>query len=169
MEFEQILQLIDHVSQSSLSSFQYEGEHLKLSMECGRMKEQKTCETAAACGSVENKSTETEATSAHSAREQLAIERPSLDDKAAAEGKQGSIVKSPLVGVFYAAPAEGADPFVKPGDAVKKGDVLAIVEAMKLMNEIESELDGTITEIYVKNGEMVEYGQPLFCIREETR
>ena len=72
------------------------------------------------------------------------------------------IVTSPLVGVFYAAPAEDAEAFVKVGDTVKKGQVLAIVEAMKLMNEIESEYDGTITEVLVENGQAVEYGQPLF-------
>jgi len=74
-------------------------------------------------------------------------------------------VKSPLVGTFYAAPSEDADPFVKIGDKVKKGQVLAIVEAMKLMNDIESDFDGEIAEIYVENGQPVEYGQPLFCIR----
>lgn len=74
-------------------------------------------------------------------------------------------MKSPLVGTFYAAPSEDADPFVKIGDKVKKGQVLAIVEAMKLMNDIESDFDGEIAEIYVENGQPVEYGQPLFCIR----
>ena len=77
----------------------------------------------------------------------------------------GNIVKSPLVGTFYAAPSEDADPFVKIGDKVKRGQVLAIVEAMKLMNDIESDFDGEIAEIYVENGQPVEYGQPLFCIR----
>ena len=74
-------------------------------------------------------------------------------------------MKSPLVGTFYAAPSEDADPFVKIGDKVKKGQVLAIVEAMKLMKDIESDFDGEIAEIYVENGQPVEYGQPLFCIR----
>ena len=77
---------------------------------------------------------------------------------------EGMIVKSPLVGTFYAAPAEDADPFVSVGDPVKKGQTLAIVEAMKLMNEIESDFDGKVAEIYVENGQAVEYGQPLFRI-----
>ena len=82
-----------------------------------------------------------------------------------AEGElKGNVVKSPLVGTFYAAPAEDADPFVKVGDSVKEGQVLAIVEAMKLMNEIESDFTGTVTEILVENGQAVEYGQPLFVI-----
>lgn len=72
------------------------------------------------------------------------------------------VITSPLVGVFYAAPAEDAEAFVQVGDTVRKGQVLAIVEAMKLMNEIESDYDGTITEIFVENGQPVEYGQPLF-------
>ena len=73
-------------------------------------------------------------------------------------------VASPLVGTFYAAPAEDADPFVRTGDKIKQGQVLAIVEAMKLMNDIESEYEGEIAEIYVENGQSVEYGQPLFRI-----
>ena len=77
---------------------------------------------------------------------------------------EGQIVKSPLVGTFYAAPSEDAEPFVSVGDQVKKGQTLAIVEAMKLMNEIESDFDGKVAEIYVENGQAVEYGQPLFRI-----
>lgn len=83
----------------------------------------------------------------------------------ASQKPAGKIVESPLVGTFYAAPAEDAAPFVSVGDTVKKGQTLAIIEAMKLMNEIESEYDGTIAEILVENGQPVEYGQPLFCIQ----
>ena len=75
-----------------------------------------------------------------------------------------NIVKSPLVGTFSVAPAQDAPPFVQVGDVVKKGQVLAIVEAMKLMNDIESDFDGKIVEIFVSNGESVEFGQPLFAI-----
>ena len=82
-----------------------------------------------------------------------------------AAAPEGNIVKSPLVGTFYAAPAEDAEPFVKVGDSVKEGQVLAIVEAMKLMNEIESDFTGTVAEILVENGQAVEYGQPLFVIK----
>ena len=73
-------------------------------------------------------------------------------------------VKSPMVGVFYAAPSPDAQPYVQVGSKVKKGDVLCIIEAMKLMNDIESDFDGKIVEIYVENGDAVEYGQPLFCV-----
>ena len=74
-------------------------------------------------------------------------------------------VESPVVGLFYAAPAENAAPYVSLGDRVKKGQVLCIVEAMKLMNEISAEEDGVIAEICVSNGQMVEYGTELFRIR----
>ena len=73
-------------------------------------------------------------------------------------------IKSPMVGMFYEAPSPGADPFVKVGSKVKKGDILCIIEAMKLLNEITSDVDGEIVDICVNNGEVVEYGQPLYKI-----
>jgi acetyl-CoA carboxylase biotin carboxyl carrier protein len=75
------------------------------------------------------------------------------------------IVKSPIVGTFYASPSPDADPFVKVGDRVSTGQVLCIVEAMKLMNEIESDFAGEIVKMYVNSGQPVEYGQPLFAIK----
>ena len=75
------------------------------------------------------------------------------------------IVKSPLVGTFYGSPAPGAEPFASPGDMVTKGQVIGIVEAMKLMNEIESDAAGEIVKCLVANGQPVEYGQPLYSIR----
>lgn len=83
---------------------------------------------------------------------------------AAAESANKKYIRSPFVGTFYAAPSPDADPFVKVGQSVAKGDVLCIVEAMKLMNEIEAESSGTITEILVNNAEPVEYDQPIFVI-----
>lgn len=74
-------------------------------------------------------------------------------------------VRSPMVGVFYAAPAENAEPYVSIGDRVTQGSTLCIIEAMKLMNEIRAEESGTITEICVKNGQVVDYGTELFRIR----
>jgi len=73
-------------------------------------------------------------------------------------------VESPMVGTFYRAPAPGVDPYVKEGDPVQKGTVLCIIEAMKLMNEIESEIAGRVVKILVENGQPVEYGQPLFLV-----
>lgn len=74
-------------------------------------------------------------------------------------------ISSPMVGVFYAAPAEDADPYVQVGDRVKKGQILCIVEAMKLMNEIVAETDGQIVEICAQNGQVVDFGCPLFRIK----
>ena len=74
-------------------------------------------------------------------------------------------VKSPMVGTFYRSPAPGAEPFVKIGDRVKKGKTLCIIEAMKLMNEIESELDGVVLDVYPENAQPVEYGERLFLIQ----
>ena len=78
--------------------------------------------------------------------------------------KEGTLVLAPTVGVFYSAPSPDARPFVEVGDQVKKGDTLCIIEAMKLMNEIPAEVDGTIAEVCVGNGQVVEYNQPLFRI-----
>jgi acetyl-CoA carboxylase biotin carboxyl carrier protein len=75
------------------------------------------------------------------------------------------IMKSPIVGTFYAAPAPNAPPFVQVGDVVQLGQVLCIIEAMKLMNELEAEVAGEITRIYVESGQPVEYGQSLFAIK----
>ncbi len=75
------------------------------------------------------------------------------------------ILKSPIVGTFYEAPSPGAPPFVKLGDAVKEGQVLCIIEAMKLMNEIEADVSGVIVKMFVANGSPVEYGMPLFGIK----
>lgn len=90
---------------------------------------------------------------------------PSTTVELAPSEPEGNVIKSPLVGVFYSAPAAGEKPFVKIGSHVKKGQVLAIIEAMKMMNEIESEYDGVVTNIFCTNEQSVEYGQPLFEIK----
>ena len=98
-------------------------------------------------------------------KELSASEKKQASDTVISNGEPtGNTVKSPLVGTFYAAPAEDAESFVKVGDRVEKGQTLGIVEAMKLMNEIESDYSGTVAEILVNNQEGVEYGQPLFRI-----
>ena len=78
---------------------------------------------------------------------------------------EGNVVKSPMVGTFYSKPSPTAEPFVTVGSKVKKGDTLCIIEAMKLMNEIESEFDGEVVEILLKDGDTVDYGKPLFIIK----
>lgn len=167
MEFEQILKLIDHVSASHLESFCYESDGLKLTLNnkiapviVAGMPGQ-TVAAAANEMAYENNA-------ASSKTENKAETKKEIKTEIITEAKEkadGNIVKSPLVGTFYAAPSEDAQPFVKVGDKVKKGQILAIVEAMKLMNDIESDFDGEITEIYVENGQPVEYGQPLFSIK----
>ncbi|SCC92720.1 acetyl CoA carboxylase, BCCP subunit [Thiomonas sp. X19] len=76
----------------------------------------------------------------------------------------GKLIKSPMVGTFYRSSAPGAKPFVEVGDTVKQGQAVCIVEAMKILNEIESDIDGVVKEILVDNGQAVEYGQPLFVL-----
>lgn len=83
---------------------------------------------------------------------------------AAKEEITGDAIKSPMVGTFYRAPSPGSEPFVKVGQVVREGDTLCIIEAMKILNEIDAEKSGTITRVLVENGQAVEYGQPLFII-----
>jgi acetyl-CoA carboxylase biotin carboxyl carrier protein len=82
----------------------------------------------------------------------------------AAEAPAGHAVKSPMVGTFYRASSPGAKPFVEVGSQIKQGDTVCIIEAMKILNEIEADKSGTITQILCENGQAVEYGQPLFII-----
>lgn len=147
MKFENLIELINAVSESELTGFQYEENDVKIKLS---KKEDKVQVVNAGAGNVA-------APAASEAADNSAEE--------AGQKLSGKIVESPLVGTFYAAPSEDAAPFVSVGDTVKKGQTLAIVEAMKLMNEIESEYDGVIEEVLVENGQAVEYGQPLFVIR----
>lgn len=89
-----------------------------------------------------------------------AVETPQIEEKKS----EGTPLTGPMVGTFYRAPSPGADPFVQVGDKVKKGQVVCIIEAMKLLNEVEAEQEGTIREICVDNGQPVEFGQPLFIL-----
>ncbi len=94
-----------------------------------------------------------------------AAHAPPVHGRPAEEEPGLHVIQSPIVGTFYDAPSPGAPPFVKPGDTVENGQVLCIIEAMKLMNEIESDLAGEIVKKLVNNGQPVEYGQALFAIR----
>ena len=98
------------------------------------------------------------------AQANVAIEAPAVSAASAEQGDYIS-VRSPMIGVFYAAPAENADPYVNIGDRVQSGQTLCIIEAMKLMNEIPAEVSGEIMEICVKNGQTVDYGCELFRLR----
>ncbi len=106
-----------------------------------------------------------ERTTSQIVQSQPVVEKTENKQESETKEEQGNIVKSPMVGTFYLRPDPNSAPYVEVGKTVKKGDVLCIIEAMKLMNEIESEFDGTIAEILVEDGEMVEYGKPLFRIR----
>lgn len=159
MEFENLIQLIQTVSDSSLTGFKYEEDGIKLNLK----KETMMVQTGGASVTVPTEILTNMPLQASNIQTVNAASAEANVTEAALE-KEGRLIKSPLVGTFYAAPAEDAAPFVASGDAVKKGQVIAIVEAMKLMNDIESEFDGTIAEVLVENGEIVEYGQPLFRI-----
>lgn len=154
MEFKNLLTLIQAVSDSELTGLKYEEKGVKIHL----TKEKETVIATQCAGPT-----------VEFAAGKVAASTPEVKDETTEQEAEtgtadGKIVKSPLVGTFYAAPAEDAQPYISVGDTVKKGQVLAIVEAMKLMNEIESDYDGTIAEILVENGQGVEYGQPLFRI-----
>lgn len=153
MEFENILTLIKTVSDSELTNFKYEENGVKLSLS---KRQNQVVSSVTYEPSVINETAK--AAPSPQKTESIVEKQDTLEDLS------GNIIKSPLVGTFYTAPSEDADAYVKVGDKVKKGQTLAIIEAMKLMNEIESEFDGNISEVYVENGQAVEYGQPLFKV-----
>ena len=149
MKMEELLQLIDAVSESDLTELEYKDENAEISLK----KKLQPIQSA-------------QQTEEVSCTEEI-VQQKAILNKNEADGleqKKGKIVTAPLVGTFYAAPAEDEEPFVKVGDRVEKGQIVAIIEAMKLMNEIESDFAGTVTEVFVENGQSVEYGQPLFAV-----
>lgn len=161
MNIDEIIQLIQAVSENKLTSFELEEGNMKLSLKC--KKEQPQIVTVAAPSmdqaAVQMLNTAAGAGITVSQVQETAVQTAGVDigsDK---------VVTSPLVGTFYESSSPDADAFVKVGDTVKKGQVLGIIEAMKLMNEIESEYDGVVEAILVSNEEVVEYGQPLFRIK----
>ena len=174
MEIKEIIKLIEAVSQNGLTSFVLEEDGSKLSMK----KEKDTIVTnntvLPASGAFTGGNDSGAAAMVNAAMANVAMANAGLTAaapvSASAEAEPVSIgsekvVTSPLVGTFYDASSPDADSFVKVGDTVKKGQVLGIIEAMKLMNEIESEFDGVVEAILVKPEEVVEYGQPLFRIK----
>jgi len=142
MEYEQIKQLMEDMGNSKLSSLDIEFPNgIKIKME--KKEENNNILKVENAKEIENETTE-----------------KSTADKRT----EGTIITSPMVGTFYMKSSPNSNPYVEVGSIVKKGDILCIIEAMKLMNEIESEYDGKIVEIFVKDGESVEYGKPLFRI-----
>lgn len=146
MEYEKIKQLMEDMGNSKLTSIDIDfPDGTKISMK----KEEKQTTIVNNVSSRNNIQEENDETKVDEKKE---------------DSRKLNIIKSPMVGTFYLKPSPTADPYVEIGKEVKKGDTVCIVEAMKLMNEIESEFDGKIAEIYVKDGEAVGYGEPLFGI-----
>ena len=144
MEYEKIKQLMDDMGNSKLSSIDIDfPDGTKISM---KKNENVEISTKAMKSSIQDVK-----------KEESELEQSSNENT-------GKIVNSPMVGTFYIKPNPSANPYVEVGKKVNKGDVLCIIEAMKLMNEIESEFDGEIAEIFIKDDEAVEYGKALFRI-----
>ena len=150
MEYEKIKQLIDDMSNSQLTELNVEfPEGVKISMK--KDDNQKLSNTV----QVDNSSIHLESSP---------IQQDKKEIKKVIEEISGHIVKSPMVGTFYLKPSPTSNPYVEVGKEIKKGDTLCIIEAMKLMNEIESEYSGKVKEILVQDGEPVEFGTELFVI-----
>ncbi len=144
MEYDKIKQLMDDMGNSKLTSVDIEfPDGTKVKMEKNNEK-QTIVETQIA-----EKTTNT-------VRE---------EEEKKPEKEEGNIITSPMIGTFYSKSSPTSEPYVEVGTTVKKGDVLCIIEAMKLMNEIESEYNGTVVEIFAKDGDAIEYGKPLFRIK----
>lgn len=145
---DEIFSIIDKTKEAGLEGFEYRDQDTKIKIRCGETavsRDRATLPVASAA-----------VPDAASSGEDLP--EPALSDENCVT------VDAPIVGTFYRAPAEDAKPFVSVGDPVKKGQVVGIIEAMKLMNEIEADCDGTVQEILAENGRLVEYGQPLVRI-----
>ena len=148
MEYDKIKQLMDDMGNSKLTSIEIDfPDGMKISM---KKEEKQVVKVTEVQEVVESKNTES---------------NENVKQKTAEPQEENcNIVKSPMVGTFYLKPSPDSEAFVQVGQRVKKGDTLCIIEAMKLMNEIESEFDGEVVEVLLKDGEMVEYGKPLFKI-----
>jgi acetyl-CoA carboxylase biotin carboxyl carrier protein len=162
LNFKEILELIDKVSESGIGAVEVEQAGTKVRIE-GKPAQQQVQVISASQSQGETSSAPAPMVfSAPPATETKAEEKKRLEE----ESEAGlHIITSPIVGTFYRAPNPESSVFVNEGDRVSKGKVLCIIEAMKLMNEIESEIDGTIVKIYPSNGQPVEYGEKLFAVK----
>lgn len=158
MEIQDIIKLMEAVTENGLTSFKIEENGFKLSIK-------KEKEIVSAAGIPQKQTEGTAGSYNQPASSVLTAAGEGIKESAAEEICSDKIVVSPLVGTFYHASSEDCPPFVKVGDCVKKGQTLGIIEAMKLMNEIECDYDGVVDAILVGNEDVVEYGQPLFRIR----
>lgn len=171
MTIDEIVRLIEAVSDNGLTSFVYEEGDQKLVLKKKKKKNAAPAPVAPVVISQPAAPMMSPMAMPMAAPVEMAAQAAGVEvevrEKAEAADMIGSdsVVTSPLVGTFYNAASPETEPFVKVGDTVKKGQVLGIIEAMKLMNEIESEFDGVVEAILVNNEDVVEYGQPLFRIR----
>jgi len=169
MDYKNIEELIKSVSDSKLTSFEIDTEGMKIKME--KKEKQVVAERVPVSAEFNESVIEDSLNSKNIATNQVPAENLESKIASAIENEPKIIpdenifvVKSPIVGTVYTSPSAELKSFVKVGSEVKKGDTLCILEAMKLMNEIESEVDGEIVEVLASNEDMVEYGQPLFKI-----
>ena len=158
MDYEQIKKLIDDMGSANIDELEIEfPEGMKISMKKNTEKEVVVAN---------NMQTQPQTQSISNAVPTIQVNTENNVVKEQQKCEENyKVIKSPMVGTFYASPSPDKDAFVKVGDNVKKGQVVCIVEAMKLMNEIESEFDGEIVEVCANNGDVVEYGMPLFKIK----
>ncbi len=157
MKHSEILELIDRVAERGIASIEIEHAGTKVKIE-GKSSQPQVFHVA------EMKSESS--SPAPVAAAPTAAEVKAAEKKAEEESEAGlHIITSPIVGTFYRSPSPESGPFVNVGDRISKGKVLCIIEAMKLMNEIESDIEGTIAKIYPSNGQPVEYGEKLFAVK----
>ncbi|MBI2220990.1 MAG: acetyl-CoA carboxylase biotin carboxyl carrier protein [Acidobacteria bacterium] len=160
MNLDDVKRILELVKEHELSEFELENEGLKI-----RVRKDARGRLVAEAPPVQHHAAAPAPQPVHVATTGVPVAAPAaLADEAA----EFAIVKSPIVGTFYRAPEPGAPPFADIGARVKKGQVLCIIEAMKLMNEIESEYDGEIVKAYVENGQPVQYGERLFAIKSAS-
>ena len=164
MDFEQIKELITLVDSSDLAFFELSNGNAHIKMD-------KSLNRGVSESSYNNNSIKDRMEPVLEKIEKPVVEQVKKVNKEEVkedkiEDSNLSVITSPMVGTYYSSASPDAEAFVKPGDLVSKGKVICIIEAMKLMNEIESEYNGEIVECLVKDGDMVEYGQPLFKIKE---
>jgi acetyl-CoA carboxylase biotin carboxyl carrier protein len=158
MNLDELKQILDIVREHELTEFELEQEGLKL-----RIKKHTVPVAAPFAAVVAPVGTPAGAATPPPLPGPVPVPTPTGDEEAGA--LELAVVKSPIVGTFYRAPEPGAAPFAEVGAVVRKGQVLCVIEAMKLMNEIESEYDGEVVTIYVENGQPVQYGERLFAIK----
>ncbi|WP_026882039.1 acetyl-CoA carboxylase biotin carboxyl carrier protein [Clostridium akagii] len=153
MDYEAIKDLIKTASEQELTYLNVESEGMHIIMKKGSQEIDTRVEDNVATSKISD------------TNEIIKEDKPIIEKKLVTEDKNIKVVKSPIVGTFYTSGDPKAGAFTKIGSKVKKGDVLCIIEAMKLMNEIDAEFDGEVIEILVENEQMVEYGQGLFKIK----